>query len=209
MRPLHSWLIAVLVAAVACAQADSGAGSGPAVDTVQVDDSLNFLRPAPGAPPFGTRVVSFYAVRGQQREARLMYAKAPGATDSAEFLRFRVDDRSLVNRPDGTPIALGDSLLITLSIDDSTRLISKFEPGGLQFNPTRPARLTIKYGEADPDLDGNGVVNAQDTLLIRSFRIWRQETPGEPWLSLPSTVSESTLEVEADISGFTRYAVAY
>lgn len=203
-------LVAAAVAAFACTQGGAGGGSGPGTDSVvQVEDSLTFLHPAPNAPAFGDGSVTFWAVKGERREARLMYRPLPGAIDSAEFARFRVDSRSLVNRPDGTPIATGDSILITLTISDSSRLIAGLEPAGIVFNPARPARLWLKYGEADPDLDHNGVVNAADTALVGTFRIWRQEQPGQPWVSVPSTVSEDLLEVEADIFGFTRYAVAY
>jgi hypothetical protein len=209
MKPRYCWLIAGAVAAIACGQGGSGS-AGPGIDSVvQSEDSLTFLQPAPNGPHFGDAMVSFYAVKGQRREARLMYRPLTGHSDSVEFARFRVDDRSLVNRPDGSPLATGDSILITLTLSDSTRLIAGFEPAGLQFNPSRPARLAIKYGEADPDLDHNGVVNAADSALVATFKIWRQEAPAEPWVSIPSSLSESALEVEADIYGFTRYAVAY
>ncbi len=209
MTQRSCWLVAAILAAIACSQ-DGDGGSGPGNDSVvQVEDSLTFLRPTPGGPAFGDGTVSFWAVKGQRREARLMYRPLPGAVDSVEFARFRVDDRSLVNRPDGSPLAPGDSILITLTIADSSRLIAGFEPAGLRFNAARPARLALKYGEADPDLDHNGVVNAADTALVATFRIWRQEEPGQPWVSVPSTLSEEALEVEADIFGFTRYAVAY
>lgn len=209
MKPIHCWLIAMVVAGVACGQSDAGTGT-PGPDTViTVEDSLTFLRPAPNAPGFGNLSVSFWAVKGIRSQVELRYRALPGQSDSAVFVRFRVDPQSLRARPDGTPIADGDSVLITLSVDDSTRLICKYEPEGLQFDSKKPARLFIKYGEADPDLDRNGVVNAQDTALVRSFRIWRQEVAGEPWVGIPSTVAEDALEVQADIYGFTRYAVAY
>lgn len=204
------WLLAGLIAALAaCTQGGPGATAISTDTIVKVEDSLSFLRPAPGAPPFGATVVSFWAVKGENREARLMYRKRPGSSDSTEFLRFRVDGQSLVNRPDGSPIAEGDSLLITLTIADSSRLIAGFAPSGLVFNPDKPARLRLKYSEADPDLNHDGVVNAADTALMRGFRLWRQESPGEPWVSLPSAVNQSSMEVDADIPGFTRYAVAY
>jgi hypothetical protein len=138
-----------------------------------------------------------------------MYRALPGATDSVEFARFRVEDRSLVNRPDGTPIAQGDSLLITLQVVDTLKLITEFSPQGLRFSSSRPARLWLKFGEADPDLNGDGKVDSADTALLLALRIWRQEQPGDPWTLLPSSVDTMSKEVEADILGFTRYALSY
>jgi hypothetical protein len=132
-------LCALLPLATACGTgADTIPGPNP-VDSTAAEDSLHFLRPALTAPPLADRVVSFWAVRGQRRELRLMYRPAPGAVDSVEFARFRVDDRSLVNRPDGTPIAQGDSILITLSVVDTLQLITEFQPAGLVFSNSRPA----------------------------------------------------------------------
>ena len=206
---LRTIIVALLPLVAACANgADTLPGPDPA-DSTAVEDSLHFLRPALTAPPIADRVVSFWAVQGQRRELRLMYRPAPGAVDSVEFARLRVDDRSLVNRPDGTPIAPGDSILITISMVDTLQLITEFQPAGLVFANARPARLWLKYGEADPDLNQDGVVNAADSVLVLALKIWKQENLGDPWQLLPSTVNLVELEVEADIPGFTRYAVSY
>ncbi|MBA2459512.1 MAG: hypothetical protein H0V43_11255, partial [Gemmatimonadales bacterium] len=91
-------------------------------DTEERDeDDLFFLQPDDDAPPLATTQVSFYAVRGQERQALIMYRAQPGAADSSEFVRFVVPAGSLVERPDGSPIALGDSLRITLTVVDTLR----------------------------------------------------------------------------------------
>ncbi len=202
-------LLALILACGGDYGTSASGGGGAAPPDTSLEPGLVFLRPASGAPPLGERQVSFWAVRGESREVRLMYTSLPGQTDSAEFARFRVDARSLVNRPDGTPIAPGDSILISLTIVDTLRFMTDFQPQGLQFAASRPARLWLKFGEADPDLNEDGVVNAADTTLLLGLRIWRQERPGDPWTSLPSVVDTLNQEVEADVSGFTRYAVAY
>ena len=201
-------MLGLLLAGAACAGDGAPAGSTP-VDSTASQDSLHFLRPAATAPALGERLVSFWAVRGETREVRLMYRARPGAADSVEFARFRVEDRSLVNRPDGTPIAQGDSVLITLQVVDTLKLITEFSPQGLDFSSSRPARLWLKFAEADPDLNGDGLVNADDTALLLALRIWRQERPGDPWSTLSSSVDTVSKEVEADIPGFTRYALSY
>jgi len=206
-------LLLGLLALIGCG-ADPGTGAGPGPGPEPVDSTVNeaglhFLRPAPTAPPLASRVQSFWAVRGEAREVRLMYQPRPGAPDSVEFARFRVESRSLVQDQFGQPVAPGDSILITLSISDTLRLITEFQPAGLVFSPSRPARLWLKFGEADPDLNNDGIVSAADTSLLLDLSIWRQERAGDPWALLASMVDTVEQEVEADIPGFTRYAVAY
>jgi hypothetical protein len=202
-------MLALIPLAAACGDGASTPPGPTPPDSTAPQDSLHFLVAGPTAPPLADRVVSFWAVKGERRELRLMYRPAPGMVDSVEFARLRVDDRSLVNRPDGSPMADGDSILITITMVDTLNLIADFQPAGLVFSSRRPARLWLKYGEADPDLDRDGVVTAADSLLIQQLTIWRQENPGDPWSQLPSTVNLVELEVEADIPGFTRYAVSY
>lgn len=209
---MHRRLPVFLLLLSACASEDPGAGAGPGPDPVDStinESGLRFLRPALTAPPFANRVESFWAVRGESREIRLMYQPLPGQADSVEFARFRVESRSLVNDQNGQPIAQGDSILITLTMVDTLRLITDFQPSGLVFNQSRPARLWLKFGEADPDLNNDGIVSAADTTLLFDLSIWRQENLGEPWALVESTVDTVEQEVEADIPGFTRYAVAY
>jgi hypothetical protein len=209
---LRSCVLLTLAVALGCST-DPGAGGNPgtgATDSTLAQDSLHFLRASLSAPPLADRQVSFWAVRGQSREIRLMYRPAGGQADSVEFARFRVESRTLVNDSAGAPIAQGDSLLITLSIIDSLHLVTEFQPSGLVFNPSRPARLWLKFGEADPDLNGDGSVTAADSALIENLSIWKQEHPNDAsWQLVPSTLNMGELEVEADIAGFTRFAVAY
>lgn len=194
-------------ALIALATACGGDSTGPEGGTDESD--LHFLRSAPDAPPLAETSVSFWAVRGQEREASIWYRPRPGQGDSTEFVEFRVPDRSLVQRPDGTPVAPGDSLLITIAVVDPERLIVEFEPSGLRFAPDRPARLKIRYVEAADDLDDDGDVDGADTALKALLSIFRQEQPGGLWFKLPSLSIEVSDEVEADVAGFTRYAIGY
>jgi hypothetical protein len=173
------------------------------------ESSLTFLRPAAGAPRIPRRRVSFWAVNGETREGTILYQKQPGQPAASKLVRLKVDKRSLVNRPDGTPIAPGDSILITMTLVDSLRLIVDFQPQGLVFAPSRPARATFWYLEADHDFNFDGVVNAADVALESTFRLWGQELPGDPWSDLESVARPGTDQVEAKVPGFTRYAVSY
>ena len=199
---------AVAVALVAAPLAGCGSDStGPSGEKPTGD--LHFLRPAPDAPPLANPQLTFTATRGVRTEQVIYYRPRAGESDSSEFLRFRVDDGSLDRRPDGTPIANGESVLITITVVDAARLIVDFQPSGLRFAADRPARLHIHFAEADHDFNDDGVVNGTDAELERELSIWRQERDGDPWTKEPSLVETELDEVEADILGFTHYAVAY
>jgi len=207
--PSPRFLLALLPLAAACADGGAGLATPVPVDSTAPPSALHFLRAGPGTPALGDRVVSFWAVEGQRREVRLMYRPAAGAVDSVEFVRFRVDDRSLVSYADGRPIAVGDSVLITLTVTDTLQYLVDFQPSGLVFSANRPARIWFKYGEADPDLNGDHIVDAVDTALVQSLRVWKQEQATDPFQMLPSSINLVELEVEADVPGFTRFAVSY
>lgn len=200
-----TWTLLVLTALAlpAC----NGDGTGPAGVT-RGDGEMNFLRASVVAPDV-QGAVSFYAVRGEGREALVYYRPAAGSGDSTEFLHFTMPARALVQRPDGTPIAMGDSLLITIRVVDPARFITEFEPAGLRFDPAAPARLEMHFAEADRDLDADGDEDALDVELTRSLAIWRQAAAGQPWTRLSSLLVESTKEVQADLYGFSNYAIAY
>lgn len=208
------WTTGALAGLVlACGGAEDGLAPGgvraPVAAASVPESELHFLQPASGAPPLAATSVSFYAVRGQDREASLWYHRRPGAPDSSRLVRLRVDRRSLVNAPDGTPLAPGDSVLITLTVVDPARLIVEYQPAGLVFAPRRPAKVTYWYLEADHDFNGDGVVDALDRALERSFGVWGQEQPGDPWNSVPVIRQPLVDQIEGSIPGFTRYAVAY
>lgn len=168
-----------------------------------------FLRPALSAPPVANPVLSFYAKKGQDAEAIMWYRKEADRPDSTEFIRFRLADNSLLTRPDGTLIAPGDSVLITITLVEPERLIIDMQPSGLRFSPVKPAELKISFSEADEDLDADGDVDTEDGAIVSQFAIWRRERAGDPWVKLSSLVEVGTHEVKAFISGFTGYAIAW
>jgi hypothetical protein len=144
---------------------------------------------------------SFWAVRGQNRKLELDYA------DGEEFLEFEVRNRSLLRRPDGTLFQEGDSILVTVTLDPTNRIIVFFEPSGLVFNPIDPARLKINYKEADDDIDGDGDEDEEDQQLEAALRIWQQEQPGLPWMpTLTFRIDDD--DMEAHLLSFTGFAMA-
>lgn len=200
--------IPTLLAALAVGVAATGCGdTGP--DEGRATTELRFLRPAPGAPPLANPTVSFYAKVGEERSASIVYRASGDPTDSTEFLHFAVPASGLARRPDGSAFAPGDSVLITITVTDPTRLIARFEPAGLQFSRGNPAELSISYEHADPDLDGDGDIDEGDSFVEQRLRIWRQANPGAPWHAIPSALFGTIEEIEGGIFGFSSYAVAF
>jgi hypothetical protein len=200
---LSIWFAAALLAGTS-ACSDS---AGP-VDTTRPPDQLNFVRLSPTSPPLFQAEDSFYAVQGQDREVRLSFQGLTGG-EGEEFLRLRVRPGSLLARPDGSPILPGDSVLITVRVADPVNLIFEMEPSGLTFSAAEPAELKIHYDQADHDFNEDGTVNAVDVSIKSELAIWRQEASTDPFVRLGSVNVEGTEEINADILGFTRYAIAY
>lgn len=174
------------------------------------ETSLQFLRPATGTV-LRTDSVSFWAVKGQDREVAMYYRPNSGRGDSVRFLRFRVRNESLLKRPDGTAFAAGDSVRITIRVKDFSKLITEFSPSGLTFSSLRPAELRLDFKNADQDFNHDGVVNQADANIVPTFAIWKQEAAGQPWFKLTSAVeiSPDLSEVKADVLSFTNHAIAY
>lgn len=197
-RPLALAVLGVLIASCS----DSSAPIDQRFD-------LNFLRPALTAPPVANPVLSFYAKKGQDVEAIMWYQRRPDRPDSTEFMRFRLQDNSLLARPDGSAFAPGDSILITVTLADPQRLIIDMQPSGLRFSPVKPAELRLSFEEADEDINEDGTVDDEDGAIVGQFAIWKRERDGDPWVKLSSLVEVGTHEVKAFISGFTGYAIAW
>ena len=208
-RFAHLLCLAVAVAATG-ALAGCNSDSITAADSdIRQADAMHFLRPSINTPPLSRSVVSFYAKRGEDREAFMYYQPKPGTSDSSLFMRFKVPGASLDRRPDGTAFQMGDSVLITISVADPSRMILDFQPSGLRFAATTPAELKIDFGEASHDLDGDGDVDAEDVTHELQLSIWKQESPGLPWIRLSSFVDFSSDKVEAKLVSFTGYAISY
>src|SRR5579872_1532860 len=124
------WVPIVAAALIAgCSSASDPNANAATKDSVS-ESSLHFLTPDSGAPGFMVDTVQFYAVSGQDRSVSLYYQ------DSTPFMRFDVGPKSL-------SLPAGDSVLITVSIADSSRLIVGFQPSGLTFVNGHPAQLTL------------------------------------------------------------------
>jgi hypothetical protein len=172
-------------------------------------NGLRLLSVTADAPALATTISSFYAVRGRNTGIDLWYRAKLGSRDSTKFLEFRLDNTSLDRRPDGTAFAEGDSVLITLTVTDPTHLIVDFQPSGLRFTTSNPGRLKMFFAQCGDDLDGNGRVDGNDDAVANQLSIWRHESLLAPWIKVSSVEVKNNKEVDADIAGFTGYALAY
>lgn len=185
-----------------------GCSSDPAGPSELPEDQLTFLRLATGAPPFVSSEVTFWARRGEDREGRIYFQDSQGGRGE-EFARLKVAGASLLTRPNGTPFQPGDSVLITMRIVDVSRMQVELLPSGLRFSSSKPAELKLDYDFADDDFNRDGEVNDRDREVELRFAIWRQEAPGLPWVRQGSVKIEELREIEAKLTGFSRYAIAY
>jgi hypothetical protein len=203
-HPLRCLLLAVLAGAGASCS-DSGAPSG---DNTKPPSELNVVHVAPSSTPLFNSSASFYAKRGEDREVRIFFQDETGG-EGEEYLRLRVDAGSLLARPNGTPILPGDSVLIQVSVVDPAEMLFDLQPTGLTFNPAAPARLKIRYDHAAGDLNDDGVADGRDTSIENTLAIWRQESLTDPFVRLTSVLTIEIDEAEAELTGFSRYALAY
>ena len=203
MRRARILSFAVAATLVACS--DTG---GPDSGGVKPPGELTIIRLPAGSPPIWNPVESFYAKKGTDRELRIYFEDDAGG-QGEEYLRLRVDAASLLARPDGSLFAVGDSVLITVRVVDPQQIYFEFEPSGLRFNPAMPAELKIEYAETGGDLDDDGDTDSDDTAIEQVIDLWRQEQVGQDFVKLGAVKIEELDEIEAEILGFTRYAIAY
>ena len=183
--------------------------TGPDQTDTRAANDLRLLSAPYGTPPLATTQVSFYAVKGRATEADVWYRAKPGRTDSTKFLAFRLGAGSLANRPDGSAIASGDSVLITLTVTDQSHFLIDFQPSGLTFSATDQPTLTVSFAACGDDLNYDGVVDATDATMQASLSVWRQEAPFQPWHKVSSTLVAPVKEVSAPLGGFTGYALMW
>lgn len=178
---MHKLFFAMAVLAIiGCSTADDPPAGVP-------ESALHFLSPDSGSPGFIVDTVQFYAVAGQDRSVVLYYR------DSVPFMTFDVPANALA-------MPAGDSVLITVAIADSSRLIVGFQPSGLTFANGHPAQLTLSYSHAKNKLSPTNESN---------LSLWRQENPGDPWHKVTSNTRKDLKTVSGRVDGFTVYATAY
>ena len=190
----------LLLAAVlaSCGDSPSGPSELPA-------SQLVFIRAAADAPPLESNQAQVWAKAGDGRRVELRYQKV-GEYGGDRCLEFNIPGDALLRRPDGTAFAKGDSILITITLNDPSTFNFTFAPAGLTFSKDHPAELRISYKWANPDYNGDGVVDSRDRAF--RFDIWKQESEGAQWFHIGTSRDSNVEELRADIFGFTRYAMS-
>ncbi len=176
--------------------------------TIAAESDLIFIRFAPDAPALADTIVSFWAVRGEDRQVKIRYLADPLYGNGGTCLEFHVPGNALLRYPDGRTFQQGDSVRITIRVVNQEYFKFEFEPAGLQFDADAPAELRVYYDWSDPDYNGDGIVDEQDEKIHERFRFWRQEEKGEPWADQVTEREESIERARTLIRGFTRYALA-
>lgn len=199
----HLGLVAIAATIVSCSDSN-GPGPGDSKNPAE----LTIVHLANTSPPLLNPVDSFYAKRGEDREIRIFFADIEGG-QGEEYLRLRIKAQSLLARPDGSLFQEGDSILVHVLVVDPGQLLFELQPSGLRFSASEPAELKIHYDHADDDFNDDGEVDQEDDSIETTLGIWRQETLTDPFVRLGSAVVKDLKEIEAELEGFSRYALAY
>lgn len=162
---------------------------------------------AVGAPSLETYQGQFWAVRGKDQKYKIRYLNVDD-DDHGSFLQLNLGEESLVAGPDGTPLAKGDSVLITVVVDP-TRLLIDFEPSGLTFSPEERPKLTLWYLWADPDFNRDGVVDQLDEAIEDQLGMWSRTDPTSGWQWEPVSHSKEKKRLSGHIDHFSGYTVSW
>ncbi len=201
------------LAMVAAGCSDFAAPSTPAVPpplaqtVATTTTAIPMLRQAPTAPRLQTYQMSFWARRGTQTTVGVYYRRGPGQPTSEPFLRFKIPINGLVAGANGVPLGRGDSVLITLKID-TTYFRVDFEPSGVIFSSSSPALLAFWYQDANPDMNGDGVVDGADQLIEQNLAVY-SKSGGSSWGKLVSKNDPTQQAVGAEVLHFSQYAVSW
>src|SRR5467141_2300544 len=123
--------------------------------------------------------VSFWAVRGESRSVQINYSSSIDS-QTHPFLVLTTTDPQFV--PGVGELAMGDSVLITVSVDTG-KIGVTLEPSRLQFGA--PAQMKIWYDGAGGDLNGDGVVDSKDAAIeAQVLGLWYREKDSDPWAKL-------------------------
>jgi hypothetical protein len=203
-------LIAVFGAVAAC-----GDQTGPQVDDSPVfakggrkalsQPVMTMLRHSPDAPPLMSYDTSFTAVQGERTEFVLHYVNPYVVALSYDrwelvgswFMRVSIPKDAELLDETGLPAAVGDSVEITVLVDQEQFLV-EFGPHGSTFLGKKPALLefSLEFAELvelDPDM----------------LDIWyRADAMGE-WNALGTRFDKRGTKLQAPIHHFSGYAVAW
>ena len=168
----------------------------------------SILHQAATAPQLETYQVSFWLSRERATQVMVRYQPAAGESQGAPFLLFDVPKDGLRTAGGGAKLARQDSVLITLTIDPRSFEVD-FQPSGVLFSQRKPATLVFWYQNADPDLNGDGVVNNADRDLEKQLHIIYRRNGRAHWQQTKSMRGWDWPYVLAPVRHFSSYAVSW
>src|SRR6266550_4462587 len=147
--------------------------------------------------------VSFWAVRGESRSVKINYSSSID-TQTHPFLLLTTTDPQFV--PGVGELAMGDSVLITVSVD-TAKIGVILEPSGLQFGA--PAEMKIWYDGAGGDMNGDGVVDSTDSKIeAKLLGLWYREDAAEAWTKLGASQALDEKSFTYALPHFCEYEIA-
>jgi hypothetical protein len=211
--PRRFWLpVALLLAIAACRDAAAPLDGPSALAEVVATPwgaGPHILQQGSTAPALETYQVSFWARRDRASTAIVNYQPAAGQSVGDPFLRFVIPKDGLRTGGAGAHLhGHRDSVLITLTINPVDFSVA-FEPSGVRFSGRRPATLAVWYGNANPDLNGDGVVDAADDACAEQLAIWGRPAKPAPWMKTLSKTLTGQQWVVGAIRHFSEYAVSW
>ncbi len=167
------------------------------------DSSMpHMLQQSPTAPALETYQISFWARHDRETTVAVNYRSGQ------PFVRFHIPKFGLMQRPDGTRLWGRDSLLITMTLD-TVNLRVTFQPSGVVFSTVFAPQLVMYYENANPDLNGDGVVDSTDLWLKQQLAIWGQTAKTQGWFKLASKNDTTQQYVAATIYHFSQYGICW
>ena len=177
--------------------------AGPQAEAV-VDSPMpqHMLQQSPTAPALETYQLSFWARHDRETTVAVNYRTGE------PFVRFHIPKFGLMRRPDGTRLWGRDSLLITMTLD-TVNLAVEFQPSGVLFSTVLAPQLVMYYENANPDLNGDGVVDSTDLWLERQLTIWGHTVRTQGWFKVASRNNTTQQYVAATLYHFSEYAICW
>lgn len=209
LRPA-GWSLTLLLALSGCQDAltpVNPAFLGGRPELSEVSSQPPVLQQSPAAPPLEAYRVSFWAPVAKPSSVTVSYQPAAGESVGQPFLRFDIPKNGIVAGADGLQVQKTDSVLIRITIDTVTFDLD-FQPAGLLFSTKAPATLTLWWGNANLDLNGNGVVDGWDRNQLQNLALWYQAT-GSSGYKVSSKNDTTQQYVTGSLYHFSQYALSW
>ena len=183
-------------------------GSNPGSWRQPWSAGLPTLRQSPSAPPLETYQLTFVVSRWHASTVTVNYLPVGNETVGQPFLSFYIPRKGLVAGAGGQPLGRNDSLTMTLTIDPVSFDVD-FQPSGVVFASSTPAVLTLWYENADPDLNGDGVVDSTDQAWLQQLTFYYQVAGGTTWAKQLTKNDPTMPSVTSALYHFSEYAVSW